>query len=97
MQLSITGHHVDVTEALKNYVTERFARLSRHSDRVLEAHVVLSAEKLLQKAEATVQVAGTTLFAEDAQEDLYAAVDALIDKLDRQLLRHKEKSSQHSR
>lgn len=97
MQLSITGHMFDVTEALKNYVTERFARLSRHSDQVLEAHVVLSAQKLLQKAEATVQVVGSTLFAEDTQEDLYAAIDALIDKLDRQLLRHKEKSNQHSR
>lgn len=62
MQPRITGHHVDVTEALKNYVTERFTSLSHHSDRVLKAHIVLSAEKLLRKVEAALQVAGTALF-----------------------------------
>jgi putative sigma-54 modulation protein len=95
MSLSITGHHIEVTEALKNYVTEKFARLDRHFDQVIDIHVVLQVEKLAQKAGATVQVNGATLFAEDTQEDLYAAIDGLIDKLDRQVLKHKDKSQSH--
>lgn len=95
MQLSITGHHIDVTEALKNYVNEKFSRLERHFDQVINVHVILQVEKLVQKAEATVQVNGAKLFAEDSQEDLYAAIDGLIDKLDRQVLKHKDKIQNH--
>lgn len=95
MQLSITGHHIEVTEALRNYVTEKFARLKRHFDQVLNVHVVLEVAKLTQKAEATVQVNGAKLFAEDTQSDLYAAIDGLIDKLDRQIVKHKEKNLGH--
>jgi putative sigma-54 modulation protein len=95
MQLSITGHHVEVTDALRNYVTEKFGKLERHFDQVIDAHVILLVEKLTQKAEATVQVNGAKLFAEEVQEDLYAAIDGLIDKLDRQLLKHKEKIRNH--
>lgn len=91
MQINITGHQLQVTEALKSYVNEKFSRLERHFDRVMDVHVVLEVEKLAQKAEATVQVNGATLFAEDTQEDLYAAIDGLIDKLDRQIVKHKEK------
>lgn len=95
MQLSITGHHIEVTEALKNYVTEKFAKLDRHFDQVIDVHVILEVEKLAQKAEATVQVNGAKLFAEETHEDLYAAIDGLIDKLDRQVLRHKDKIQDH--
>jgi putative sigma-54 modulation protein len=95
MQLSITGHHIEVTEALKNYVTEKFAKLERHFDQVIDAHVILEVEKLAQKAEATVQVQGAKLFAEETHEDLYAAIDGLIDKLDRQILKHKDKLQNH--
>lgn len=91
MQLSITGHHIEVTEALRNYVTEKFSKLERHFGQVIDVHVILQVEKLIQKAEATVQVNGAKLFAEDSREDLYAAIDGLIDKLDRQVLKHKEK------
>lgn len=97
MQLSISGHHVDVTEALKNYVNEKIQRLERHFDQVIDVHVILSVEKLIQKAEATMQVNGAKLFAEDRHEDMYAAIDSLIDKLDRQIIRHKEKLSDHGR
>ncbi len=97
MQLSVTGHHVEVTEAMKNYVEEKFQRLERHFDQVNDVHVILSVEKLAQKAESTVVVNGATLFAEDTQEDMYAAIDALIDKLDRQIIKHKEKLSEHGR
>ena len=95
MQISITGHQLQVTEALKNYINEKFARLEWHFDRVLDVHVLLEVEKLAQKAEANLQVNGARLFAEDTQEDLYAAIDGLIDKLDRQLVKHKEKQQQH--
>ena len=97
MQLSITGHHLDVSEPLKNYVQEKFQKLERHFDQVIDVHVILSVEKLQQKAEATVQVNGAKLFAEETQADLYAAIDVLIDKLDRQTIRHKEKLNAQSR
>ena len=95
MQITITGHQVQVTESLRNYVNEKFERLKRHFDRVMDVHVVLEVEKINQKAEATVQVNGATLFAEDIREDMYAAIDGLVDKLDRQIVKHKEKQTQH--
>jgi putative sigma-54 modulation protein len=91
MQLSISGHHVDVTDALKNYASEKLTRLERHFDHITNVHVVLSVEKLRQRAEATMHVSGAELFADADSEDMYAAIDALTDKLDRQLLKHKEK------
>jgi putative sigma-54 modulation protein len=97
MQLSVTGHHIDVTDSMRNYVNEKFQKLERHFDQFIDVHVILSVEKLVQKAESTVQVNGAKLFAEDAQADMYAAIDGLIDKLDRQIIRHKEKLSSHSR
>jgi len=93
MQIKITGHHVEVTDALKNYVNEKFTRLERHFENVLDTHVILSVEKLVQKAEATVHVNGANLFAEQEHSDLYAAIDGLIDKLDRQTIKHKEKQN----
>ncbi|WP_139555843.1 ribosome hibernation-promoting factor, HPF/YfiA family [Methylotetracoccus oryzae] len=92
MQISITGHHVNLTDALRAYVSEKLSRIERHFDHVIDVHVVLTVEKLEQKAEATVQLNGAKIHAEDVQEDLYAAIDGLIDKLDRQVLRHKEKT-----
>ena len=95
MQLSITGHHIDVTDSLRYYVTSKIERLERHYDHITNVHVVLSVEKLVQKAEATVHTAGAELFADAQSEDLYAAIDALIDKLNRQIVKHKEKSNRH--
>lgn len=97
MQINITGHHVELTDALRNYVNEKFQRIERHFENVIHIHVILSVEKLEQKAEATMQVNGARLHAEDTQADLYAAIDGLIDKLDRQVLRHKEKSQVNNR
>ncbi len=91
MQLSISGHHVDVTDALKNYTSEKLAKLERHFDHITNVHVVLSVDKLRQRAEATVHASGADLFADADSDDMYAAIDALTDKLDRQLLKHKEK------
>ena len=97
MQVSITGHHVEVTEALRNYVNDKFQRLERHFGQVMDSHVILSVEKLVQKAEATVHVNGAKLFAMEEHSDLYAAIDGLIDKLDRQTIRYKEKQGGHNR
>lgn len=97
MHVTITGHHIEVTEALRNYVIEKFQRLERHFDQVIDSHVILSVEKLVQKAEATVHVNGAKLFALEEHSDLYAAIDGLIDKLDRQTIKYKEKQNGHNR
>lgn len=92
MQLSITGHHVDLTDSLNDYVTQKFDRLERHYDHITQVHVVLTVEKNEQQAEATAHVSGGELFATADAQDMYAAIDSLVDKLDRQLIRHKEKT-----
>lgn len=95
MQVSVTGHHIEVTEALKAHVDAKFEKLARHFDNVTDVHVILTVEKLIQKAEATLQLSGAKLFAEDHQEDMYAAIDNMVDKLERQITKHKEKTGQH--
>jgi putative sigma-54 modulation protein len=96
MNLIIHGHHVEVTPALRSYVEEKLGRIRRHFDSVIDADVVLSVEdKLRQKAEITVRVRGSSLHAEHTNGDMYAAIDALMDKLDRQVLRHKDRVRSH--
>lgn len=95
MQISLTGHHVDITEALRSYVDSKFERLERHFDHVTNVHVILSVEKLRQAAEATLHVNGADVFADCVEEDMYAAIDGLVDKLDRQVKKHKEKNKNH--
>jgi putative sigma-54 modulation protein len=95
MQISLTGHHVDVSSALKSYVDSKFERLERHFDHVINVRVILSVEKLRQKAEATIHINGANVFADSVHEDMYAAIDGLIDKLDRQVIKYKEKKSDH--
>ena len=95
MQINITGHHLKVTTALKNYVEKKFERLTRHFDHVINIHVVLTVEKLIHKAEASLQVRGNNIFADASNEGMYAAVDSLVDKLDRQIVKHKEKLKDH--
>lgn len=97
MQLNLSGHHVDVTPALRTYVNEKIERLERHFDNMTNIHVVLSVEKTRQKAEATLHVSGGNLFANAEHDDMYAAIDALTDKLDRQVKKHKEKTQSHHR
>ena len=95
MQLDVTGHHVEVTPALKDYVQTKLERIERHFDHVTDVHCILTVEKLRHKAEATVQVSGGRLYADATEEDMYAAIDGLIDKLDRQVKKHKEKLCDH--
>ena len=95
MQINIDGHHVELTESMQDYIQTKMARIERHFDQVVDVHVVLSVEKLRQKAEATVHMAGNNIHATSEHEDMYAAIDLLLDKLDRQIKKHKEKLTRH--
>ena len=95
MQITVSGHHVEVTPALREYVLSKVERLQRHFDNITNTDVTLIVEKLVQKAEATIHVSGADIFAEAESEDMYTAIDLLVDKLDRQLIKHKEKSRHH--
>jgi putative sigma-54 modulation protein len=95
MNLNITGHHVEVTPALRDYVTGKVDKVIRHFDHVTSVHVILSVEKLVQKAEITLHVKGKDIFADSSDADLYAAIDLLIDKLERQVQKYKGKHHDH--
>ena len=97
MNLTITGHQLEVTPALRGYVEEKLKRITRHFDHVIDVTVILAVEKLKHKAEVNVHVAGRDIFVEAIEDDMYAAVDALVDKLDRQVVKHKEKAGGHHR
>jgi putative sigma-54 modulation protein len=93
MNLNVSGHHVDVTAAIRSYVRSKLERVTRHFDHVIDAHVILTVDKLRQKAEVTLHVAGKDLHCESEEQDLYAAIDLLAHKLDRQVLRYKDRLS----
>lgn len=95
MQLTITGHHIDVSPALREYVDSKLSKLERHFDNMTDIHCVLTVEKLAHKAEATIHVAGGTIHADAVEADMYAAIDGLADKLSRQVTKHKEKITDH--
>jgi putative sigma-54 modulation protein len=95
MQLTLTGHHIDVTPALRTYVETKLNRIVRHFDNVIDVHCVLTVEKLQHKAEATLAVSGAKLHADAIEGDMYAAIDLLADKLDRRVKKHKEKLTDH--
>ena len=95
MQLSVTGHHVEITPALRSYLEKKCERLVRHFDQLIDAHWVLTVEKLRQKAEATLHVRGETIHAVAEDADMYAAINALADKLERLVRKHKEKATDH--
>ncbi len=100
MNLTISGHHVEVTPSLREYVLTKLDRVTRHFDQVVDVNVLLTVEKLTekkrrQKAEVTLHTKGKDIFIEQANEDMYAAIDQLMDKLDRQVCRHKDKLQNH--
>ena len=97
MNLQISGHHIEVTAALRDYVENKLEPVVRHFDKVIGVNVVLAVEKLKQKAEVTVHVPGKDIHVEEAGDDLYAAIDALFDKLDRQVQKYKQKMQDHRR
>ncbi|MCG3169096.1 MAG: Ribosome hibernation promoting factor [Pseudomonadales bacterium] len=92
MQINLSGHHVEVTAPLREYVASKLGRLERHESKITHADVVLNVEKLRHRIEATIRMAGAELFATAEADDMYAAIDALADKLDRQLNKHKGKT-----
>jgi putative sigma-54 modulation protein len=91
MQVNISGHQLDVTDAMRDYISEKLVRLERHFEKITNVQVIMEVEKLRQKIEATMHVAGREVVAHAEHEDMYAAIDLLADKLDRQLIKHKEK------
>lgn len=95
MQINLTGHHIEITDSMRNYVESKFEKLERHFDHINNVYVTLTVEKVRKLAEAKVNLSGGEIFATDEHEDMYAAIDGLIDKLDRQVIKHKEKLSQH--
>jgi putative sigma-54 modulation protein len=95
MHLNVTGHHIEVTVALRGYLEKKLDRIARHFDQVIDVHCVLTVEKLRQKAEATLHVSGNAIHADATEEDMYAAIDLLMDKLDRCVKKHKEKLTDH--
>lgn len=97
MNLSISGHHVEVTPAIRNYMIQKLDRITRHFDQVIDVNALLSVEKLEQKAEVTLHVRGKEIYAESIDGDMYAAIDTLIDKLDRQVIKYKNKRQDHGR
>jgi len=97
MNLNITGHHLEVTPAIRDYVSAKLERVTRHFDQVIDVNVILSVEKLVQQVEANIHVSGKDIFAEASDNDMYAAIDLLADKLDRLVLKHKEKNGAHGR
>jgi putative sigma-54 modulation protein len=96
MNLTISGHHVDVTPAIREYVMNKLDRITRHFDQVIDITVIFTVEKLRQKAEINLHLRGKDLHCEAVHEDLYAAIDMLIDKLDRQVVKHKECIQAHN-
>lgn len=93
MNINLTGRHLEITPAIRDYATGKFGKIKRHFDNVIDVNIILSVEKLKQKAEATIHISGKDIFVECDDENLYAAIDALVDKLDRQVMKHKEKLS----
>lgn len=95
MQLNLSGQHIDITDSLRDHVNNKFEKLTRHFDQVTNVHVVLTVEKQRHKAEATVHVSGADLFASDENENMYTAIEHLVNKLDRQIIKHKDKLKDH--
>lgn len=95
MNLHLTGHHLEITPAIRDYISSKLQRITHHFDHVIDVNVMLAVEKLNHKVEASVHVRGRDIHCESTAPDMYAAIDGLIDKLDRTIIKHKEKSLEH--
>lgn len=95
MNLNLTGHHIQITPAIREYMASKLQRITNHFDYVIDVNVIMSIEKLDQKVEANVHVRGKDIFCESTDIDMYAAIDSLIDKLDRTIIKHKERNLDH--
>ena len=94
MSLHLSGHHLEITQSMRDYITGKLDRVTRHFDHVIDVNMILSVEELKQKVEANVHLSGKNIFVESHDADMYAAIDSLIDKLDRQIIKHKEKHAE---
>ena len=97
MNVQVSGHHVEVTQAIRDYVISKLGRIKRHFDQVIDVNVTLSVQKMRQKAEVRVHMSGKDIHVESDDEDLYAAIDLVMDKLDRKIIKHKDKAFAHPR
>lgn len=97
MRIDISGHQMEITPALRDYAQEKMGRLAKHFEQHLDTRMILSIDKLEHKAEATIHTPGKTLFADSLASDMYAAIDLLADKLDRLVIKQKEKVKDHHR
>ena len=95
MQLNISGHHLDITSAIKNHTNEKLSKIKHHFDNVMNVNMILEVQKDVQKAEATIHLSGADLFAKAQSSDMYVSIDQLINKLDSQIIKHKEKLHNH--
>ncbi len=100
MNLTISGHHLEVTPAIREYVQSKLERITRHFDQVIDIAVILTVDNIAekekrQKAEINLRLSGKTIYVESCSQDLYAAIDTLMDKLDRQVMKHKDKLQEH--
>jgi putative sigma-54 modulation protein len=95
MNLHLTGHHLEITPPIRDYVSSKLARVTHHFDHLIDVNVILTVEKLLHRIEANVRVRGKDIYCEHADADMYAAIDGLVDKLDRTIIKHKERSLEH--
>ena len=95
MQLNLSGHHLDITSSIRQHTSDKLSKIKHHFDNVMNVNMILEVQKDLQKAEATIHVSGTDLFAKAESNDMYASIDKLINKLDSQIIKHKEKLHSH--
>tara|TARA_B110000438_G_scaffold35304_1_gene35023 strand:- start:42 stop:335 length:294 start_codon:yes stop_codon:yes gene_type:complete len=95
MQLHISGHHLDITSAIKQHTNEKLSKIKHHFDNVMNVNMILEVQKDVQKAEATIHLSGADLFAKAQSSDMYVSIDQLINKLDSQIIKHKEKLHNH--
>ena len=95
MNLHLSGHHLEITPAIRGYVSSKLERITHHFDHVIDVNVILSVERLERRIEASVHLRGKDIFCESTAADMYAAIDGLVDKLDRTIIKHKEKNLRH--
>ncbi|WP_416694317.1 ribosome hibernation-promoting factor, HPF/YfiA family [Candidatus Pseudothioglobus sp. Uisw_050_01] len=95
MQLNLSGHHLDITSSIRQHTSDKLTKIKHHFGNIMNVNMILEVQKDLQKAEATIHVSGADLFAKAESNDMYASIDQLINKLDSQIIKHKEKLHNH--
>jgi len=97
MKINVTGRHIHITEALQLHIENKFKKIEKHFENIIDIHVILTVEKIRMEAEATLKINKGNIFANSEKKDMYMAIDELVDKLDKQLKKLKEKKISHRR